>query len=228
MSNQTQRGIRLMAGALVFIAGAFPANVLDLLKKVGNAASDNPIRAIFILVGVGLIVSAFWDGLLDVLGIRTIKRMFANIKDWLHSTFKYSLISSDISDKTFTIVAEFQSRQYTIEKDATRPVLNIKSIAVSPGERVTKLINNATNIERRTLRENVMLELARLDMLGISVKFPEGNDGFEVSVVHKMVITKEFDAFRLMDGINVAGRAMILVHQVLGKWVTKQLQKAGA
>jgi hypothetical protein len=210
-----------MGGIILAFAAAF-SDTLAFFKQIAQAAVSSPVRAILIAIGIILIISAFWETILDAAGIQSNERLLTKLTSWLHFKFGYSLIETTREGNTFTIITEFKGNRFTITKDDPLPALTISSLLIA-GE-FKELISRASNVERRSLREDIVLELARLSAFRISVKFE--NDIFEASISHKLILTKDFDEFRLVEGISTVGRGITLIKQVLGKWVTQRLQQA--
>lgn len=219
MSSRRRKVLQVMGGIFIALAATFP-DALSFLKMIATSITTNPIRAALIIVGLGLVVSAFWDEILDAAGVHSNERLLAKTKEWLHSTFGYSLIETTRHDNTFTLITEFKGNRFTITKDALLPTLSITSTVRA--DEFKEIVSRASTLERGNLREDIILELARLNAFKVSVTSDNGI--LETSITHKIVLTKDFDEFRLVEGIGTVGRGITLIKRVFGKWVTGRLQ----
>ena len=218
MSSRSRKILRFMGGIVITLAASF-SDALSFFKQIAAAAAANPVRAVVMGLGVALIISAFWDEILDSAGIQSNERLLTKISSWLHFTFGYSLIETTRHGNTFTIITEFKGNRFTITKDDPLPTLTVSALVRE--DQFKELFASASNVERRSLKDDIVLELARLSAFRVSVTFD--NDIFETSITHKIILTKDFDEFRLVEGIGTVGRAIRLIKQVLGKWVSQRL-----
>jgi len=207
-----------MGGVVLTFAAAF-SDTLSFFKQIAQAAAASPFRSVLIAVGIVLIISAFWENILDAAGLHSDKRLLAKISSWLHFTFGYALIETNLHDNGFTIITEDQDpgRRYGITKKGPLPILKIATHVIS--EEFKEILVNMTVVERHSLRQDVVIELAQLDLESIEISF--NDNAFRASCTSSLVLNKDFDQFRLMEGINTARRASLLAFNVYGKWLRK-------
>lgn len=215
MSNRFRKGILIVAGIAFQIVGWFPSDALSLVKRVGGAAADSPVRTLFIAVGIVLIIIAFWDSILDLLGIQTTKRLGANIKTWLLDSHEHPLLEAKVEKNSFRIVTRHDNRVFTISKDAKKPILFIGTTGES-SEADKALYMSSPPDDRTAFKESIIFELARLDLDSMQVS--DNNGILKVLTTYHIILDKEFDEFRLLRGIFAVNRAQTLVERLWLKW----------
>jgi hypothetical protein len=223
----TRKVLQVMGGFVIALAATFP-DALSFFKQIVQFATANPVRAVLLALGLILIISAFWEHILDAAGIHSNERLLTKISSWLHFTFGYSLIETTRQENSFTVIAEHQGRRYTITKDGYQPVLTISTHVISgdvniPGA-IKDMILNTSIVERCSLKEDLAIELAQLDLDRIQSSFRDGV--FEASVASSVVLSKDFDQFRLMEGISTVRRAALITTYLYEKWVRQRLPQS--
>lgn len=222
MSSRFKKGLGLMAGVLLWLAGAFPDRGVILLTDLARAAASSPVRALLIAAGCAVIVWVLWDEVLDLLGMQTNKRFFEKCKDWLHGSFKYALLETELQKDTFIIVVEFQGRRYTIRKSKSKPVLFIGN-RMRPDSRVNQLITQFDAWEQGKLTDRILIEFFRFDFNAVEVGVKDGF--FEAEISKGVLLTKDFDAYKLIAGIAEIARATVLWEILVAQWVRENLPK---
>src|SRR5215204_3136234 len=180
MSSRFKKGLGVMAGVLLWLAGAFPERGLALFSDLAQAARSSPVRTLLIAAGFAVIIWALWDDVLDLLGMQTNKRLFEKCKDWLHGTFKYALLETKLEKDTFIIVVEFQGRRYTVRKSKSKPMLFISN-RMRPDNRVNELITQFDAWEQGRLTDRILIEFFRFDFNAVEVGMKDGFFEAEIS-----------------------------------------------
>ncbi|HJP95275.1 MAG TPA: DUF2299 family protein [Pyrinomonadaceae bacterium] len=104
MSKRFRKVMALMAGIIVWLAGAFPQNGLDLMVDLFRAAQIHPLRAICVAIGMLLVIYALWDSILGMFGIQTRKHVEANVREWLDA-FRFSVKREQNENAHFEFIA---------------------------------------------------------------------------------------------------------------------------
>jgi len=206
-----------MGGILITFAASF-SDALSFFRQIGASIAANPVRTVFICLGVALIISAFWDDILDAAGIQSNERLLTKINSWLHFTFGYSLIETKRHGETFTVIAEYKNTRFTITKDERWPTLSVTSELRA--DEFKELVAKTSNSERVALREDLALELLHLKLHSLAVTFQD--DVFQTTVSSKIILNKDFDEFQLMAGIGEVRRGIDVTKQILGRWARQR------
>jgi hypothetical protein len=102
--KRLRKGLALVGGFIITLSGLLPDRGLPLLLWFFKSASSHPIRAVFVVVGLALIAYALKDQLLDLLGVRTPKRLEADVRGWLE-TFSFSIKRQTKNEAHFEFLA---------------------------------------------------------------------------------------------------------------------------
>jgi hypothetical protein len=220
MAPHVRKAVLLTAGTIIWLVGAIPERAWTWITSLASAASDHPARAIFIVIGVALIVFAIWEDILDLLGIQTTKRLGTQVKTWLHEELKWPLLAGTQIGKTdFTIETEQERRPISIVKrNDGLPVLYITSILQKSSTQSRELLMRA-GLERMTaLREEIALELSRLGTLSeLQISFEHGVT-LQVKMTYFLVIDKTLDRMKVASAAHQVDRAQSLAALIFERW----------
>jgi hypothetical protein len=224
MSTRLRKGLLLMVSAMLWLAGAFPDGLLTLLTRLAHAASEHPLRAFLVLVGFVIAVYTLRNDLLDLVGIRSPKRLGKSIQDWMHGTFGYSLIESKFEKDSFLLVVQTQSFAFRIEKDKVRPILVIGSAVNTMDEKLRTITEKASEENRAILTEMLMFELTRLSTLSDLTTHYEGRGIYVVIMRYFLPIDQSFNEYKLMEGVRLVMSARVLADLIVTRWCKRELQ----
>jgi hypothetical protein len=211
MSQRFRKGAALVGGVLLSLIGAVPDDGWTVIGRALRAVSDHPIRAGFVVIGLILVVYAFWNHLLDILGIQSRGRLESNVRTWLDA-FQFSVkrLPNDKAYFEFRVTPDkgpsFIVGNY---REPERYLFIIGSMRLADEQKA--IYDQLSEYHQNVVGSKAIMELART-----SVNYDVDLGANKIELFKRIPMTADLNEHALMTSIDELSNARSIFMRSLG------------